>query len=313
MRAIQSTTWGEAPTFTSSATAPPAPTSTQTPITVTAAGLHRLVRSQALGQHYTARNMGLPYTPGSDGVGTTPDGRSVYFVSLATGGAFAERINADSKLIIPLSAGADPVQVAGLVNPGMASWMALKTRTQGVVGDSSSPGKKWSVVVLGVTSQSGKVAVHFARKLGATRVVGVARNEKQMAALGLDESIVLKEKPEESDWAKMGDVDVVLDYLYGGAATACLNGLSSKVPTQYVQIGSMAGLDASFGAAIFRSKNLTVRGSGPGSWTMEEFAGEVEGLVRAVEGLEKQDIKARKLEEIDEAWANEKERTVFVP
>ena len=168
-------------------------------------------------------------------------------------------------------------------------------------------------MVLGVSSQSGKVAVNFARKLGAGRVVGVARDEGKMKALGLDEVIVLKEKPEESEWEKMGDVDVVLDYLYGGAATACLNGLKSKVPTQYVQIGSMAGLDTSFPAAIFRSKNLTVRGSGPGAWTMAEFAEDVEGLVRAVESLEKQDIKVRKLEEIDEAWKNERERTVFEP
>jgi NADPH:quinone reductase-like Zn-dependent oxidoreductase len=309
MRAIQSTTWGQPPTFTSSASDPGEPTATQIPLTVVASGLHRLVRSQALGQHYSAVNAGLPYTPGADGVGKTPDGKLVYFANIATAGGFAEKVNVEKRAIVELSEGADPVQVAGLVNPGMASWMALKTRTVGVVGREGG----WSCVVLGVTSQSGKVAVSFARKLGATRVVGVARDEKKMQSLGLDGYVVLKEKAEESDWGKLGDVDVVLDYLYGAAAPACLGALNNKVPTQYVQIGSMAGLETTFPSALFRSKNITIRGSGPGSWTMQEFAKEVEGLVRAVEGLEKQDIKERKLEEIDEAWKNERERTVFVP
>jgi NADPH:quinone reductase-like Zn-dependent oxidoreductase len=309
MRAVQTTAWGQPPTFTADAPAPPAPTDTQVPLTIVASGLHRLVRSQALGQHYSARNMGLPYIPGSDGVGRTPEGKLVYFASIATGGGFAEKINVEKRACVELSEGVDPVQVAGLVNPGMASWMALKTRTVGIVGS----GKPWSVVILGVTSQSGKVAVHFARKLGATRVVGVARDEKKASGLGLDAFVTLKEKPEESDWEKMGDVDVVLDYVYGSAAPACLAALNNKVPTQYVQIGSMGGLDISFPSALFRSKNITVRGSGPGAWTFQEFGGEVQGLVKAVEGLEKQDIKARKLEEIDEAWGNDKERTVFVP
>ncbi|ETN37441.1 uncharacterized protein HMPREF1541_08432 [Cyphellophora europaea CBS 101466] len=309
MRAIQTTAWGQAPAFTSSAASPPEPTSTQVQVRVLASGLHRLVRSQALGQHYSSRNTGLPYTPGSDGVGLTPDGKRVYFVSIATGGGFAETINVEKKMTVELSEGADPVQVAGLVNPGMASWMALRTRTQGVVGVK----KGWSVVVLGVTSQSGKVAVHFARKLGATRVVGVARDGKKMAALGLDEAIVLKDNAAETDWAKMGDVDVILDYLYGGAATACFNGLNSKVPTQYVQVGSLAGLETSFPSAVFRSKNLTIRGSGPGAWSMQEFGGEVKDLVAAVEGLEEQDLKARGLEDAKEAWDNDRERTVFVP
>ena len=309
MRAIQTTTWGEIPKYTANAPEPPAPSPSQVQLKVVASGLARLVRSQALGQHYSATSFGLPYTPGSDGVGLTPDGKKVYFLSMSTGGAFAETINVEKKLTVELSEGADAEQVAALVNPGMSSWMAFSKRTTGVVG----AGKPWTVVIVGVTSQSGKVAVHFARKLGASRVVGIARDEKKMAALGLDDAIVLKENPAESDWSKMGDVDIVLDYLYGPPAIACLNGLKSAVPTQYVQIGSMAGLETSWPAAIFRSKNITVRGSGPGAWTMAEFAGEMEALVRAVEGLEKQDVKARGLEDFESAWANEKERTVFVP
>jgi NADPH:quinone reductase-like Zn-dependent oxidoreductase len=312
MRAIQTTTWGEPPTYTADAAPAAAPSPTQIQLTVVASGLHRLIRSQALGQHYSARNVGLPYTPGADGVGKDSNGTLYYFSNIAQAGGFAEQITVQKSNTVPLSPSADPIQVAGLVNPGMASWMALTKRTTGLVGTKQN----WSVVILGVTSQSGKVAVHFARKLGAGRVIGVARDAAKMSSLGLDEAIVLKDKPEESDWAKMGPVDVVLDYLYGAPAAACLNALETpKTPTgtQFVQIGNMAGLTAEISGFMLKGKNITIRGSGPGAWSMEEFGGEVEGLVRAVEGLEKQPLTQRKLEEIADAWANEKERTVFVP
>jgi NADPH:quinone reductase-like Zn-dependent oxidoreductase len=312
MRAIQSTTWGTPPAFTPSASDLPPPTDSQVRLKVLASGLHRLVRAQALGNHYSAKSAGLPYTPGSDGVGLDEStGKRYYFVSIATGGGFAEYVNVARATLVELSEGADAVQVAGLVNPGMGGWMALTRRTKGVVGDGGRKG--WTVVILGVTSQSGKVAVHFARQLGAGRVVGVARGH--MDGLGLDEAIVLDGKdPAKTEWKKMGDqVDVILDYVYGDVAIACLNALESKVPTQFVQIGSMAGNDASWPAAVFRSKDITIRGSGPGAWAMSEFGAEAEGLVRAVEGLEKQALTVRNLEEVEEAWGNEKERTVFVP
>ena len=308
MKAIAVTNWGDAPTYTSSAPDLPTPASGEVQLKVLGSGLHRLVRSQVLGTHYSARNNPLPYIPGSDGVGLTPDGKQVYFVSIAKGGGFAEYINVPKARLIELSEGAEPVQVAGLVNPGMSSWMAIKARVKGL--DLS---KGWSCVILGVTTQSGKVAVEFARTLGATRIVGVARDEGKMKALGLDETIILKDNASDTEFEKMGDVDVILDYLYGAPFIACISKLNSKVPTQAVQIGSMAGLESNLPSALLRSKDITTRGSGPGAWTMEAFASEAEGLVRAVEKLSKQAIVERGLDEVQKGWENERERTVFVP
>ena len=244
-----------------------------------------------------------------DGVGVdSATGKNYYFVSMAKGGGFAEKINVPKARLVEVADGADAVQVAGLVNPGMSSWMAIKSRVKGL--DLS---KGWSVVVLGVTTQSGKVAVEFARHLGATRVVGVARDEKKMAALGLDETIVLKDNASDTDFGKMGDVDVILDYLYGAPFVECITQLASKVPTQIVQIGSMAGLECSLPSALLRSKDITLRGSGPGAWTMEAFGKEAAGLVKAVEKLPKQEIVERGLEEAKEAFDDGKGRTVFVP
>jgi NADPH:quinone reductase-like Zn-dependent oxidoreductase len=47
-------------------------------VTVKAAALSRVVRSQASGQHYSSDGR-FPFVPGGDGVGVLPDGQRVYF------------------------------------------------------------------------------------------------------------------------------------------------------------------------------------------------------------------------------------------
>lgn len=310
MRAIVVSSWGSAPTFTASH---PEPASSGSPdfvtVKVLAAGLHQLVRSQAAGTHYSTKSAKLPYIPGADGVGTLPDGQKVFFSSIATGGAFAESIRVPKSAVAPVPDGADPVQLAGLVNPGMSSWMAVAARV-----DRDKLPKAFTVVIIGVTALSGKVAVHFMRQLGAGKVIGVARNAAEMAALDLDHDIVLAEDTDFAAALAGVDVDLVLDYLYGPPALAVLAALDTKnAPTQYVQIGSVAGLEVALPSALLRSKNLTLRGTGPGAWSMAEVNRELPDLLAAVAKLPRQDLKVRKLEEVDAAWAAKRERTVFVP
>ena len=106
---------------------------------------------------------------------------------------------------------------------------------------------------------------------------------------------------------------MILDYLYGPAVVALFNQLKSTVPTQFVQIGTMAGPDISLPGALLREKNITIRGAGPGAWPMPLFAKELPDLLRAVSKLPDMGLTVRKLEEVKEAWGNKKERTVFVP
>ncbi|EXJ88541.1 hypothetical protein A1O1_05471 [Capronia coronata CBS 617.96] len=318
MRAITVTSWGAAPVFTANHPEPSSSDADFVTVKVVAAGLHQLVRAQAAGTHYSTKGAKLPYIPGADGVGTLPDGQMVYFSSTHSGGAFAEYVRVPRSVVTPLSSmldGADvdvdPVKIAGLLNPGMSSWMALAARV-----DRAQLPPAFRVVIVGVTSLSGKIAVHFMRQLGAGKVVGVARNAAEMAALDLDQRIVLAESgagAADTDFSALGDVDVILDYLYGPPALALLTALASKVPTQYCQIGSLAGADVSLPAQLLRSKNLTLRGAGFGSWSMAHYAQELPALLTAVAKLPPQDIKVRKLEEVDAAWAAKRERTVFVP
>ncbi|EXJ77901.1 hypothetical protein A1O3_09060 [Capronia epimyces CBS 606.96] len=309
MRAITVSSWGSAPTFTTSHPQPVSSDPDSVTVKVLAAGLHQLVRGQVVGTHYSTKKAALPYVPGADGVGTLPDGQTVYFSSIASGGAFAEYVSVPASAVTAAPTGVDPVQIAGLVNPGMSSWMALAARV-----DRERLPQAFTVVIVGVTALSGKVAVHFMRQLGAGKVIGVARNAAEMAALNLDQSIVLAEtKIADTDFSTLGDVDLILDYLYGPPALALLTALDSKVPTQYVQVGSVAGPDIALPAALLRSKDLTLGGTGPGSWSMAQFNKELPALLAAVAKLPPQDIKVRKLEDVDVAWAAKRERTVFVP
>ncbi|KAK3337760.1 hypothetical protein B0T19DRAFT_413455 [Cercophora scortea] len=320
MKQAQITAWGAAPKCIQ-VPIPPLPTPTTTngrddivQIRVLATGLHMHVRGRASGTHYSSTT--LPHIPGVDGVGrTVPDGALVFFAVLRRpqGGSFTEIINVPRGSTCPVPEGGDPVQVAGLVNPVMASWMAFASRL-----DLGKLPKGFTVVVLGVTTLSGRVAVDVARVFGAGKVVGVGRDAKKMEEVGVDEVVVLKDggKGEATEWAGAVDADVVLDFLYGDAALGLLMHLKAERPVQYVQIGTLAGGSVELPGALLRSRDITMRGSGRGSWEMREFAREAPGIVGAiVDGkVKRQAFQEVKLEDVEEAWGAEGgERIVVVP
>src|ERR1700722_10615215 len=128
-------------------------------VAVVASGLHRRVRSQADGSHYTSSGE-LPLVPGIDGVGRAPDGTLRYFVLPdTTMGAMAERTVIDLRRAVVLPDGADPILVAAAMNPAMSSCVALRQRID------FEPGQ--SVLILGATGSSGRMAVQVAKRLGA--------------------------------------------------------------------------------------------------------------------------------------------------
>eukprot|EP01117_Protostelium_nocturnum_P013576 TRINITY_DN5079_c0_g1_i1.p1 TRINITY_DN5079_c0_g1~~TRINITY_DN5079_c0_g1_i1.p1 ORF type:complete len:339 (+),score=140.17 TRINITY_DN5079_c0_g1_i1:74-1090(+) len=336
MKAIQVSSWGENPKFVTDAKKPEnnANSPDQVQVKIISSGLHQLVRSQTAGKHYSSLSSSLPYTPGADGVGTVvQDGKEqlVYFNSLATGGGFAEFVNLPQRNLIPLPSSLfngtpeenrkTAIQLSGLVNPGMSSWMALKTRTR------AEKSGGFTVLILGVTTLSGKVAVSLARELGASKVIGVARNKSAMEALGLDLMVQLEENVPSTDYSKVfakdaPHVDIILDYLYGAPMRHLLADALPSDPfqakeTEYVNIGGMAGVDVELPSAALRSKAVTLRGSGPGSWNYAALGKELPGLIEALvkSGVTEKlsnDLKLRKLEEVDEAFADTKGRTVFI-
>ena len=285
---------GEAPKYTSVAM-PAVPGPEDVRIKVQATGVHRLVRSRASGQHYSADH--FPIVPGVDGVGSLDNGQLVYWMSLDVG-AMAEYINIPKRNIRALPEGADPVQVSALVNPAMSSFMAIKARTTDLPKD-------FTTLIVGATSASGRVAAAAARYLGAGTVIGAARNKEALQSLGLDETVLLKEQPTETDWTALGDVDLILDYCYGPVAVHLLQSLRSARPVQYVHIGGLSGTDISLPGSVLRSKDLTIRGSGAGAWRLKDVAKVLDEILDLVKGLPKEVIRTAKLEDVEDAWMAE--------
>lgn len=288
-------------------------------VDVLAAALSPRVRAQAAGSHYTSTDQ-LPLIPGIDGVGRLPDGGLVYFLLPdTTKGAMAERVTIDVRRSVPLPTGADPVAVAAVMNPAMASWVALRRRTE------LRPGQ--GVLVLGATGSAGRAALQVAGRLGAGEVVAAGRgvrDPRELRALGATRVVELDDDHETvgGALAEAGkDVDVVLDFLWGEPTRDALlaivpNRSHDEQLLTWIQIGSVAGPEASIPSAALRAVNLRLVGSGQGSVTPDAYREEIRVLAEEVlSGTFGVSTRVVPLERVQEAWAAPAgpERVVVVP
>ena len=289
-------------------------------VDVLAAGLHPRVRSGASGSHYTSTEE-LPLIPGVDGVGRSADGRLLYFV--AADGAFgsmAERTVVDRRRAVVLPDDVDVSAIAAGMNPGMSSWVALRKRISFRAGQ--------NVLVLGATGNAGQMAVQIARFLGAGRVVGAGRDTQRLAGLkrlGADETVSLNGEADEIAQALAtagGDVDVVIDYLWGSvtdrAIPALVQGRAERSrPLWWIQIGSMAGITITLPSAALRAANLQLLGSGQGSVTTAGIAAELPELAAQITaGTFVVDPLPTPLADVESAWSKATvpgRRIVFTP
>jgi NADPH:quinone reductase-like Zn-dependent oxidoreductase len=291
-------------------------------VTVTAAGLHPIVKSLANGTHYGSTGV-FPFVPGVDGVGRLEDGRRVFFgVVRPPFGTFAAQTVTGAAMCVELPESLPDEVAAGLANPGMSSWAALMARAKFVTGE--------SVLILGATGSAGRLAVQIAKRMGARRVVAAGRNPEaleKLKGLGADETISLELGRDEQVAAFrkeiVGDgVDVVLDYLWGAPAEAVLaaiaqKGLSHAAPRiRFVQIGNSAGPTISLAGATLRSSGVELLGSGFGSASMTEiFAAIGEMFKEAAKTPFVNEVKTVALKDVGELWTAKEEgvRLVFQP
>jgi hypothetical protein len=92
-----------------------------------------------------------------------------------------------------------------------------------------------------------------------------------------------------------------------------LSSLNSSVPTQYVHIGSLATLEVSLPGVVLRSKDITIRGSGPGSWKMKDLKEDFSAILNVLKDVRDTKIKFVKLVDVEKPWNEGEERMVFVP
>jgi NADPH:quinone reductase-like Zn-dependent oxidoreductase len=240
-------------------------------ITVTSAALSNLTKGRAAGSHYSSDNQ-YPFVPGVDGVGTTKDGRRVYFaMPEAPFGAMAEQALVDSRRTVPVPANLDDVTAAALANPGMSCWAALVERAR------FQPGE--TVLINGATGASGTVAVQVAKHLGAKKVVVTGRNPEELEALrrvGADVVIPFDLRPENVQGVREFEdalkaefargLDVVIDYLWGTSARTIIIAIAKAVekahPVRFVQVGEASREPVELPSAALRSSAIQIMGSG---------------------------------------------------
>lgn len=291
-------------------------------VSVSAAGLHPIVKALAKGTHYGSSGE-LPFVVGVDGVGRLEDGTRVFFgVARSPFGTFSERSVAANWMCLPLPEGVDDVTAAGIANPAMSSWAALTVRAKFAAGE--------SVLVLGATGVAGQLAVQVAKRLGARRVVAAGRNPRaleKLKALGADSVISLDQEPAmlvsvfRGELAEAG-VDVVLDYLWGQPAERVLEAISQKglrkagARIRFVQIGDSAGKTISLPAATLRSSGLELLGSGFGSASLDQIRQALAEFFQAaaVRPFEFQ-ARAANLRDVEALWSHSEKgtRLVFQP
>jgi NADPH:quinone reductase len=118
----------------------------------------------------------LPFVPGSEVVGTTPEGQRVAAL-LGTGG-YAERALAPTASLLPLPDDVDNATALALLVQGLTAWHLLRTCASLSAGE--------SVVVHAAAGGVGSIAVQLARIFGAGTIVGTASTpEKRQVALDI--------------------------------------------------------------------------------------------------------------------------------
>src|SRR5437867_3405130 len=155
-------------------------------VLVRAAALKPVEKQLASGTHYASPTE-LPVVCGVDGVGYLDDGTRVFFGGPRFPfGAMAERTVVARSRCFEIPEALDDATAAALANPGVSAWLTLTWRAK------LAPGE--TVLVLGATGVTGKLAVEIAKLLGAGRVVAAGRNEQVLNTLrehGADATIRL--------------------------------------------------------------------------------------------------------------------------
>jgi NADPH:quinone reductase-like Zn-dependent oxidoreductase len=255
-------------------------------VTVTAAPIVPLDQLVASGTSYFGRPA-TPYVPGTQGVGVVaasavlPVGTRVFFATSAGivpgDGSLAERCLVPDDAVVPLDPAVSDPAAAALGMSAVAAWMALTDRGR------LQPGER--VLVLGAGGAVGQVAVAAAKVLGAGRVVAVCRSEQAQGrarSAGADVVVPLSGDVDELTarfgGACGGSVDVVVDPVFGAAATAAGRVLADR--GRLVNLGGASGDTAEFSSAVLRSRTAEVLGYTNAALTADQRRSALEAVFR---------------------------------
>jgi NADPH:quinone reductase-like Zn-dependent oxidoreductase len=322
----------------------PVPGAGEELIEVTAAPVNNIDKVRADGTHYsvTARpqkggsggnggssplaSTDLPRVTGVVGAGRRPGGQRVLFGS--EGGTMAQYATARPEYTFPVPDGLDDAAAAAAWNPGLSAWLLFGWRAS-PGGGSIAMGA--TVLVLGATGVTGRMAVQAARRYGAGRVVAAGRNPASLAALpalGADAVISLDQPDADLSAALAAEAgaagyDVVADYLWGRPTEIFIDSLIKEdlevrtLRTRLVQAGEMVGSTITLPASALRSAGLEVLGMGTGTMPPRELIGELlsDLMDRLASGEVRIDIERVPLADVAAVWSADQpgRRPVLIP
>jgi NADPH:quinone reductase-like Zn-dependent oxidoreductase len=290
-------------------------------VNVSAAALKPVDKQLAGGTHYASSGE-LPVVCGSDGVGRLEDGRRVFFGGPRRPfGAMAQRTVVRSALCFSVPEILDDDTAAAIPNPGVSAWLSLKHRAKLAAGE--------TVLILGATGVTGRLAVQIARIMGAGRIVAAGRNERVLGALrelGADATIRVDQPDQDlvEDFRREAGskgFDVIIDYLWGGPTETLLKALTKAEfaitgsEARLVQVGESAGPAITLPAAVLRSTALTILGTaGIPPWDVLTDAFQ-QVMNRAARGELRIETERVPLSEIEIAWDRDAHgrRLVVIP
>jgi len=298
---------GESPTYGHHPDPSPAPGLTL--VRVSAAPVVPLDLLCASGTSYFGPPV-LPYVPGVQGVGTVErsellaPGTRVWFATsagMAPGdGSLAERCVVPDTDLVPLESPVPDATVAALGLSAVAAWMALSWRAR------LRPTE--SVLVLGAGGAVGQAAIGAALALGAGRVTAVCRSaeaQERARRAGAHDVVPLRADVDELTALLRevtgGSVDVVIDPVFGVAATAASRVLAPG--GRLVNIGGASGDEATFSSAVLRGRGAEILGYTNNSLTAEQRRDALEAvLMHAASGRLAVTYETQPLHSVAEAW-----------
>ena len=233
----------------------------------------------------------------------------------------AERTVVRQAQCFPVPDDLDDVTAAAIPNPGVSAWLSLQHSAKLAAGE--------TVLILGATGVTGKLAVQIAKILGAGRVVAAGRNTNVLStlhALGADATIQLDRPDQElienfRREAGQKGFDVIIDYLWGRPTEVLLTALTRQEfavagsMTRLVEVGESAGPTITLPAGVLRSTALTIRGTaGIPPWDVLTEAFQ-QVMNRAASGELSIETERVPLAEIEYAWERDVHgrRLVVIP
>ncbi|MEK8142251.1 zinc-binding dehydrogenase [Streptomyces sp. M10(2022)] len=260
MRALLTT--GTPPAWTVTEIAPPVVDPDQVLVEVANAGLNRadlLMREGAYVPSSADWNVapdrvgfemaGRVRTVGDHVTGITPG----QYVMAQTGGACAELVAVDHRLLLPAPDLLDLVAAAGLPSALLTEYDALTGAAQFRPGD--------RVLITGGTSGVGHIGVQLARALGARTVIATTRSKAKAGLLReLGATQVVNTDSDDIAKALGPDAfDVCLDHLGGHVLAGLLGAAAPRA--RIVQIGRLAGTHAHLDLETLASRRIQLIGT----------------------------------------------------